>query len=110
MTSLTISRPRPSTSRLHVVRDPGSGHVVEVPAGTCVELTFPRRGHATSHWRIAERPGHLVPLATGRWSLQFLVFETGTPQPLRLVRACEDCEGCRSRGDVREILVVPAAS
>jgi hypothetical protein len=110
MTSVTIPRPRSTANRLHVVRDPSSGHVVEVPVGSCVELTFPPRGHATSHWRVEDRPGHLVPLASERWRLQFLVFETGTPQPLRLVRTCDDCEGCRGRGDAREILVVPAAS
>ncbi|MCW2764722.1 MAG: hypothetical protein JWO11_681 [Nocardioides sp.] len=87
-----------------VVSDPRSGQVVELPAGSCLVLKFRPRGHATTHWRIEDRPGHLVPLGSGRFEFQFLVFGTGpTPAPLRLVRSCDDC--CES-SDVRDVTVI----
>jgi hypothetical protein len=96
------------TPHRHVVTDPRSGQVVELPAGSCLVLKFAPRGHATSHWRIADRPGHLLPLGGGRFELQFLVFGTGSaPAPLRLVRSCDDCG---TSGDVRDVTVIATAS
>jgi hypothetical protein len=102
----------PSISRVPrhlVVSDPQSGQVVEAPAGSCLVLKFRPRGHATTHWRIAENPGHLVPLGSDRFELRFLVFDAGSgpARPLRLVRSCEDCGESR---DVRDVTVIGTAS
>lgn len=101
-----------STSRVPhhlVVSDPRSGQVVELPAGSCLVLKFRPRGHATTHWKIQDRPGHLLPLGSGRFEFQFLVFDTGTTpaRPLRLVRSCEDCG---ESSDVRDVTVIGTAS
>lgn len=99
----------PGIPRHLVVSDPQSGQVVEAPAGSCLVLKFRPRGHATTHWRIAESPGHLLPLGSERFEFRFLVFDAGTgpSRPLRLVRSCEDCG---ESADVRDVTVEVIAS
>jgi hypothetical protein len=105
MTTASIAR----APRHLVVSDPRTGQVVEAPAGSCLVLKFRPRGHATTHWRIEDSPGHLLPLGSERFEFRFLVFDSGTgpTRPLRLVRACEDC--CES-SDVRDVTVEVIAS
>ncbi len=87
-----------------VVTDPPSGKVLRVRPGTRLELRF-RRGMSRNRWRVAEHPGHLLPLvepgevptqATAddkEWALRFLVFrdaESSRPRPLRLELTRDD--------------------
>jgi hypothetical protein len=93
----------------HVLTDPESGQVLEVEAGTRLELQFRRRGLGPSRWHIEDRPSNLVPLHEDSHAFQFLVFrdEDRGPAALRLVR---------SRGDdnsgpfeVRDLTVLVSA-
>ena len=93
----------------HVLNDPESGQVLEVEAGTRLELQFRRRGLGPSRWHIEDRPSHLVPLHEDSHAFSFLVFrdEARGPAALRLVR---------SRGDdgsgpfeVRDLTVLVSA-
>ncbi len=94
----------------HVVHDPAPGHVIEVPAGSRLQLVFARRGLGLSQWRVETRPGHLVSLSEDSHDFCFLVFDTHAdhPEPLRLVRYRPDGEDTVS--DVRDILVLAPAN
>ncbi len=100
---------------LHVVNDPPSGKTVRVPAGAKLELRF-RRGMSRNRWRIAEAPGHLLPLAgpdevalqaspgESTWALRFLVFQgSGRPEPIRLELTRDELE---APADVRRLRLV----
>jgi hypothetical protein len=71
-----------------------------------------------NRWRIAERPGHLLPLAAPgevptqataedkEWALRFLAFrdtDTNRPQPLRLELTRDDLD---TPADVRRLKVL----
>jgi hypothetical protein len=90
---------------VHVVEDPAAGQVVELPAGSRLELRFRRRLKGGG-WQVSDRPGHLVPLASDGHELTFLVFSGDVAaEPLRLVRHREaQADPC----EVRELRVVCA--
>ena len=94
----------PTVHRAHrrTVQDPRAGDVLNVPAGTRLEVRFRR---TLSSWHVEDRPGHLVPLQATGYDFEFLVF--GTPQaaarPLRLVR---QRAGRQEPGEVREVMVL----
>ncbi|MBZ5740640.1 hypothetical protein [Nocardioides mangrovi] len=96
-----------SMPQIHVVEDPAAGQVVQLAAGSALQVRFRRRfGGGT--WEVSGRPDHLVPLAEGTHELTFLVFSgpgEGHEAPLRLVRRrtaqADPCE-------VRELRVVLA--
>ncbi len=91
-------------SEHYVMSDPQSGAVVQLPAGTRLELTFRRRGLGLSSWQVEERPGHLVPLEQGDHGFQFLVFSgQDSRRPLRLVRSRPDRP---DRTEVRDLTVL----
>jgi hypothetical protein len=101
---------------VHVVTDPPSGKVLRVPAGTALELRF-RRGMSRNRWRVAEAPGHLLPLAEPgsvptqataedkEWALRFLVFRGPgpRPEPLRLELTRDDLD---TPAEVRRLRVL----
>lgn len=89
---------------VHVISDPHSGQVLDVPVGARLAVTFARRGLGQSRWRIAERPSYLVPIAEEAFAFDFVVFEGGDAAPLRLERFRPDREGT---SDERELYVVP---
>lgn len=90
---------------VNVVSDPATGDVLTAEAGTYLQLRFARKGIVLSEWRIADRPGHLLPLDEGDHAFTFLVFGDGAPQPLRLARFRTD----RSEpSEERELFVIPA--
>jgi hypothetical protein len=95
----------------HVLSDPKSGDVVQLPAGTHLQLTFRRRGLGSNEWRVAERPAHLMPLREVGADLQFLVFSSalcsagGVERPLRLVRRRTDRPDTT---EVRDVTVLVA--
>lgn len=99
----------------HIVSDPPSGKTVRVPAGSGLELRF-RRTMSRNRWRVAELPGHLVPLvppgevptqATAEessWALRFLVFQgDAAAAPLRLELTRDDLD---TPAEVRRLNVV----
>jgi|EndMetStandDraft_8_1072994.scaffolds.fasta_scaffold01322_10 hypothetical protein len=92
---------------VHVVDEPAAGQVVELPAGSRLELRFRRRLKGGG-WQVSDRPGHLVPLVAEGHEITFLVFSgpaTGEEEPLRLVRRRDPQAGpC----EVRELRVVCA--
>lgn len=94
--------PTVQRSQRHVFQDPQPGEVLTVPAGARLQVRFRR---SLSSWRVAELPGHLVPLEQGSHGFEFLVF--GTPEqqarPLRLVRQRADRTGT---GEVRDLTVL----
>ena len=69
--------------------------MLEVEAGTRLELQFRRRGLGLSRWHVEDRPSHLVPLHEDDHAFLFLVFRDDGPRPgpLRLVRAQERRRG-----------------
>lgn len=90
--------PGPCPTSLTTVRDPRSGQVIEAPIASCVEIGFAPT--LASTWRIAEAPGHLVPLSQGDHTFVFMVFSPRSePTPLRLVRSRHD------DGDLEERVV-----
>lgn len=91
-------------TQVHVISDPASGQVLDVPVGTRLAVKFERRGLGESRWRIAERPSYLVPLSEEGFSFDFVVFEGEDAAPLRLERFRPDREGT---SDERELYVVP---
>jgi hypothetical protein len=91
-------------TQVHVISDPRSGQVLDVPVGTRLAVKFARRGLGQSRWRIAERPAYLVPLTEEGFSFDFVVFEADDAAPLRLERFRPDREGT---SDERELYVVP---
>lgn len=93
--------------RVHVVEDPAAGQVVELSAGSQLELRF-RRRFSGGTWQVSGRPGHLVPLVEDSHEITFLVFSgpgEGHEAPLRLVRR-RDTQG--DPYEVRELRVVCA--
>ena len=103
MPTRTLSRPRHSQRTAQVLRDPSHGHVVTVPTGSQLAVRFPA-GLGISRWRIADRPGHLVPINEGHHEFLFVVFGTDEPLPLRLVRYRADGE---EHVEERHLYVVP---
>lgn len=96
--SRQMSRPGGLPTGLRKVRDPRSGQVIEAPIASCVEIGFAPT--LASTWRIAEAPGHLVPLSQGDHTFVFMVFSPRSePTPLRLVRSRHD------DGDLEERVV-----
>lgn len=91
-------------TQVHVISDPASGQVLDVPVGTRLAVKFERRGLGESRWRIAERPAYLVPLSEEGFSFDFVVFEGEAAAPLRLERFRPDRAGT---SDERELYVVP---
>ena len=95
--------------QLHVLTDPESGQVLEVEAGTRLELQFRRRGLGPSRWHVEDRPSHLVPLREDGHGFTFLVFRDDDrgPAALRLVRS----RGDDSSGpfEVRDLTVLVSA-
>ena len=90
--------------RHHVLRDPKPGEVVQLSAGTHLEVRFRRRGLGLSRWQVEDRPAHLLSLEEGDHAFQFLVFSgAATEQPLRLVRRRLDRPGPT---EVRDLTVV----
>jgi hypothetical protein len=75
-----------------VLTDPESGQILEVEAGTRLELQFHRRGLGLSRWHVEDRPSNLVPLHEDSHAFSFLVFQDGDrgPAALRLVRRRND--------------------
>ncbi|MFT4289403.1 hypothetical protein [Nocardioides sp.] len=90
---------------VNVVSDPRSGEILTADAGTYLQLRFARKGIALSEWRIADRPGHLLPIEEGDHVFTFLVFGDEAPQPLRLARYRGDRV---EPSEERELFVVPA--
>jgi hypothetical protein len=91
---------------VHVVEEPTAGQVVELSAGSRLELRFRHRLKGGG-WQVSGRPGHLVPLVTEGHEIAFLVFSgpDGGGEPLRLVRRRDAQAGpC----EVRELRVVCA--
>lgn len=88
----------------HVVSDPRTGHEVELPAGSRLQVVFARKGLGLSQWRVEDVPGHLVPLSEAGHDFCFLVFggHGDQPRPLRLVRYRADSDETR---EVRDIMV-----
>ncbi len=91
---------------VHVVEEPTPGQVVELPAGSRLELRFRPRLKGGG-WEVAGSPGHVVPLVRDGHELTFLVFSGsggGVEAPLRLVRRREARDA-----EVRELTVVCAS-
>ena len=102
----SLSTPAPSfvDDRYVVIGDPRPGTIVELAPGSQLGIGF-RRRLGPSWWHIAELPGHLVPLAVGSHTFQFLVFGSpDTSRPLRLERRHPEREFIH---EVCELLVVP---
>ena len=76
------------TTRHHVLTEPESGQVIDLPVGARLELKFRRSGLGLSAWHVEDRPPHLVPLQAGAHGFQFLAFRgaEGGSGALRLVR------------------------
>lgn len=93
-------------TQVHVISDPRSGQVLDVPVGARLAVKFARRGLGQSRWRIAERPAYLVPLTDEGFDFDFVVFEGEGEEyaPLRLERFRPDRDGTT---DERELYVVP---
>lgn len=91
-------------TQVHVISDPRSGQVLDVPVGARLAVKFARRGLGQSRWRIAERPSYLVPLSNEGFDFEFVVFEGEDAAPLRLERFRPDRDGTT---DERELYVVP---
>ena len=106
ITSLTSPAPAYVDDRYVVVSDPRPGTIVELGAGSQLGIGF-RRRLGLSRWHIAELPGHLVPLAVGGHTFQFLVFGAGdASRPLRLERRHPERPFVH---EVCEVLVVPVS-
>ena len=87
-----------------LIGDPRPGTIVELSPGCQLGIGF-RRRLGPSRWHIAELPGHLVPLAVGSHTFQFLVFGChDSARPLRLERRHPEREFVH---EVCELLVVP---
>lgn len=94
-----------ATTTHRILRDPKPGEVVQVPAGSRLEVRFRRRGLGLSRWQVEDRPAHLLPLEVGSHDFHFLVFHgdrAGT-HPLRLVRSRVDRPGS---SEVRDLVVL----
>ena len=107
-TSASLASPAPSyvDDRFVVVGDPRPGTIVELSPGSQLGVGF-RRRLGPSKWHIAELPGHLVPLAVGSHTFQFLVFGAlDSSRPLRLERRHPEREFVH---EVCELLVVPVS-
>jgi hypothetical protein len=98
-----------SSIQHHVLTDPEPGQVLEVEAGTRLELQFRRRGLGLSRWHVEDRPSNLVPLHEDSHAFSFLVFRDDEQGPcsLRLVRRRTD----DSSGpfEVRDLTVLVSA-
>ncbi len=90
---------------VNVVTDPAPGVVLSTPAGSYLQLRFARKGVVLSEWRIADRPGHLLPIDEDNHAFTFLVFGDEEPRPLRLARYRLDRT---EPTEERELFVVPA--
>ena len=96
---------RRTAPQIHLVTEPASGQVVELPAGSHLEVSFRRRG-LTSSWHVEQLPGHLLPLAAGANEFQFFVFDAPVqPEPTRL-RLVRSCPGRDEPNEVRELTVL----
>ena len=95
--------PAPRTHR------PEPGQVLEVEAGTRLELKFRRRGLGLSRWHVEDRPSNLVPLHEDSHAFCFLVFRDADrgPAALRLVRRRNDDSDGPS--EVRDLTVLVSA-
>ena len=93
----------------HVLTDPEPGQVLEVEAGTRLELKFRRRGLGLSRWHVEDRPSNLVPLHEDSHAFCFLVFRDANrgPAALRLVRRRNDDSDGPS--EVRDLTVLVSA-
>ena len=106
--SVTMTSPAFSYAddRYLVLGDPRPGTIVELAPGSQLGIGF-RRGLGPSQWHIAELPGHLVPLAVGGHTFQFLVFDgIDCSRPLRFERRHPEREMVH---EVCELLVVPVS-
>ena len=92
-----------------VLTDPQQGQVLEVQAGTRLELKFRRRGLGLSRWHVEDRPSNLVPLHEDSHAFSFLVFrdEDRGPAALRLVRSRTDDDS--GPFEVRDLTVLVSA-
>ena len=110
MTAL-VSAPLTSPSayvddRYVVINDPRPGMIVELGRGSQLGIRF-RRHLGPSRWQIADLPGHLVPLAVGAHTFQFLVFgAVDSSRPLRLERRHPERPFVH---EVCELLVIPVS-
>ena len=102
--SLAGSAPAYADDRYVVINDPRPGTVVELAPGSQLGIGF-RRPLGLSRWHIAELPGHVLPLAVGGHTFQFLVFGAEEcSRPLRLERRHPERPFVH---EVCELLVVP---
>ena len=93
------------TAHHHVLTEPASGQVIDLPVGACLELKFRRPRLGLSQWHVEDRPPHLVPLQDTGHGFRFLVFggSEGGAGALRLVRRrTERAELC----EVRDLTVL----
>lgn len=91
------------TAHHHVLTEPVSGQVIDLPVGACLELQFRRPRLGLSAWHVEDRPSHLVPLQDTGHGFRFLVFSGTGAGALRLVRRrTERAELC----EVRDLTVL----
>jgi hypothetical protein len=64
--------------QVYVVKDPAPGELVEVEAGSRLDVRFAGAG-LVSRWEVVGRPCNLVPLVLNRASFSFVVFRTDVP-------------------------------
>jgi hypothetical protein len=84
-----------------VVKDPAPGELVEVGAGSRLDVRF-AGGGLLARWEVLSRPRHLVPLTLTRSSFSFVVFRTDEPVQELVLRRTGGARG----GETRVLRVV----
>lgn len=93
------------TAHQHVLTEPASGEIIDLPVGACLEVKFRRPRMGLTKWHVEDRPSHLVPLEDTGHGFRFLVFggHEGGTGALRLVR--RHTERAETR-EVRDLTVL----